>query len=158
MFSSLRQGSPLYILDKDALTLKVGTVESAPQVTFNQWIPNMPPQPMDVLVKFDNGTTSEFKQMQPNMSVAVYGNVLVAETRELMLQEVEQMIRQSQKQIESVPYHQKVIESCKGMMKSLSPMYAKEQATDEEIANMKADIGEIKKLLMKMSSPDSSKK
>lgn len=153
MFSSLRQGAPIYVLDKSTLTLKVGTVASATQPTFNQYLPSMPMQPMDITVKFDDGMSNEFKQVQPSLSVATYGNVVVAETRELMSQEVEQMARASKQQLDNVPYHQKVLEASKKMQEVLNPAYAREQQTDREIAELKSTIKELKDIILKKSSP-----
>ena len=172
MFSAVRQGSPIFVLDKDNLSLKIGTVASATQPTFgNQWIPNMPMQPMDISVKFDDGESMEFKQVQPNAAVAYYGKVTITETKELMVQEVEQMMRNAKSIIDSVPYNEQVLDSCNSMLTILSPSFAKEQQTDKDIASLKeninginsdisginSDIGEIKKMLLLMSSSKPSK-
>ena len=157
MFSALRQGATIYVLYKDNLSLKVGSVSTMTQPTFNQYLPNMPLQPMDVTVKFDDGTSNEFKQLQPNSSVATYGNVVVAETKELMMQEVEQMARSAKAQIDNMPYHQKVLEASRNMLAELNPAIAKEQQTEREIVKLKNDIGELKDLILKMSRSGSSK-
>lgn len=158
MFSSLRQGSTLYVLYKDDLKLKVGTVTSMTQPTFNQYLPNMPMQPIDAVVKFDDETSNEFKQLQPSLSVATYGNVVVAETKELMTQEVEQMARVSKSQIDNMPYHQRVLEETKRMLAMLNPAYAKEQQTEKELQFLKQEMAELKDLMRGMTTSSISPK
>lgn len=157
MFSALRQGSPLYVMDKSNLTLRVGSVVSVPQQTSYQFMPNLA-VPFNATVKFEDGSTSEFQQLQPNSSVAVYGNVVVTETREQMIQEVEQMVRQSKSVLDSVSYHEKVLSSCDDMMKVLSPAFAKEKDTEARLNLLEQGVGDIKKMLMSMSGNNSSGK
>ncbi len=159
MFSALRQGSPLYILDKGNLTLKVGNVESTTMPTGMNNLPWLQmQQPMDATVRYEDGTTNEFKQLQPNTAVAVYGNVVVTETKELMAQEVESMARQSKQVLDSTAYHQKVMEACEGMKALLSPQFAKEKETEMRLTSLEQGLGDIKELLVKMSGGVSSAK
>lgn len=151
MFGALRQGSTLYVMDKGNLTLNVGTVDSMTQPTFGnmQWMQTIPGQTIDVVIKMEDGTKSEFKQLQPNTAIATYGNVIVAETRELMAQEVENMQRQSKSVLDSVGYHQKVLTACDEMKAVLSPQFAKEKETDQRLKSLERGLGDIKELLTK---------
>ncbi len=154
MFNALRQGSPLYVMDKGNLTLKVGSVESVSQPTgFGNmpWMQGLPGQTIDVTVRFEDGSNCEFKQLQPNLASAVYGNVVVTETRELMAQEVDNMTRQSKAVIESVPYHNKVVASCDEMKALLSPQFAKEKETDKRLLTLERGMGDIKEVLDKIA-------
>lgn len=157
MFSSLRQGSPLYILDKSNLTLKVGSVISVPQQTSYQFMPNLM-VPFNATVKFEDGSQNEFQQLQPNSSVALYGNVVVAETKEQMMQEVDQMVRNSKSVLDSMEYHKKVLVACDDMMKVLSPAFAKEKDTEHRLDTLEQGLGDIKRMLQSMSGNSSSGK
>lgn len=147
MFGALRQGSMIYILEKqNVLGLKIGRIETTTQPTGYGMGPYGQPtfgQTLDITVKYDDGTTDEFKQLQANGSVAMYGNVVVAETRELMLQEIESMERESKKIIESIPYHEGVLKSVGEMKASLSPEYAKEVETDKRLVSLEQGLGSI---------------
>ena len=168
MFNALRQGSSIFVMDKGNLSLKVGVVDSVTQPTgYNSmpWLQNMPGQTIDVSVKFDDGTSNEFKQMQPNAATAVYGNVIVTETRELMAQEVENMARQSKAVLDTVDYHQKVLKECDGMLAKLSPSFAKEKETDarlnaleQSISQLNGGIINITDMLSKMQGTASASK
>lgn len=151
MFGALRQGSTLYVMDKGNLTLSVGTVETLTQPTFGnmQWMQQIPGQTMDVTAKMEDGTTTKFEKLQSNTAVAVIGNVVVTETKELMAQEVDAMMRQSKAVLESVGYHQKVLTACEDMKAVLSPQFAKEKETDQRLTSLERGLGDIKELLTK---------
>lgn len=168
MFGALRQGSIIYILDKqNALDLKVGSVVSTTQPTGYNMIPfaqNLPGQTIDIVVKYDDGTTNEFKQMQFGSSVAYYGNTIVTETKEQMMAEVDTIERNSQTVLDTIPYHRAVIDSIPGVRSVLSPSYAKEKQTDERLVSLEQGLGDIRKdqkdimdLLSKIASGASSK-
>lgn len=167
MFSALRQGSPIWVLDKSNLTLQLGSVASLTQPTgYNNmpWMQPLPGQTIDISVTMEDGTTSEFRQLQPNMSLAQYGNVLVAETSEIMAREIENLDRQSLSVIESVPFHNKARKSYDEMKKKLSPSYAKEKVTDDRLtkleqsnAQMAQGISSIQEMLVKMQGTTKQK-
>ncbi len=146
-------------MDKSNLTLKVGSVVTLPQQTSynNPYMASLM-IPFSATVKFDDGTQSEFQQLQPSSSVAVYGNVVVTETKEQMMQEVDQMLRQSKSVLDSIGYHKKVLTACDDMMKILSPAFAKEKNTEERLDSLEQGMGDIKKMLMSMSGNNSSNK
>lgn len=162
MFGALRQGSVIYVLDKqNGPTLRIGSVMSVTQPTgYNSmpWLQNMPGQTIDALVKFEDGTQEEYKQLQANLAIAVYGNVVVAETRELMTQEVDNMARNSKNLLDTVDYHKNVLVKCEEMMKRLSPSFAKDKETDERLTTLERGLGDIKQMLTEMSGRNSSVK
>lgn len=145
MFGALRQGSTIYVLDKqNRPSLKIGKVETTTQPTgYN--MPYVQPigQTFDIVVKYDDGRTDEFKQLQTQNSIAVYGNVVVAETRELMMQEIDAMERDSKRVLDSVPYHESVLQSVGEMKAVLSPEYAKEIETDKRLNTLEQGLGMI---------------
>lgn len=157
MFGALRQGSPLFVLDKqNGPTLKIGNIVSVTQPTgFNTmpWVQNMPGQTVDAVVRFEDGTQNEYQKLQTNLSVAVYGNTVVTETRELMQQEVESMARNAKAALETVDYNKGVLVACEDMMKKLSPSFAKERELEERLGSLELgfqDIKEIKSILAQM--------
>lgn len=158
MFGALRQGSAIYVLDKqNRPSLKIGRVESTTQPTGYNMIPYANPvsQTIDVVVKYDDGTTDEYKQMQTQSSVAVYGNVVITETRELMLQEIDTMAREARKVIESVKYHEGVLQSVNEIKVALSPEFAKEVETDKRLITLEKGQKAILDMLQKLNAPNS---
>src|SRR5574344_1424689 len=100
LFSGLRTNSIFYGLEKgEEPTLKIRQVVSVsnPQPKFPTYQPGQfTPQPMetvvDVTVKLPDGE-AEFKQLPSNGQIANSGDVVVSESREAMIAEVEAMLR-----------------------------------------------------------------
>lgn len=154
MFQTLKQGSPVWVMDKSNLTLQVGSVATVTLPTsYNslQWMPQlMQGQTIDISVTMEDGTQSEFKQLQPTMSVAQYGNVIICDTQECMAKEVDALDRQSQQVIDSVQYHQKARIAYEEMKKMLSPSYAKERDTDARLYALENCMGDIKSMMTEL--------
>lgn len=140
MFSSLRQGSTIYILEKtNEPVLKIGQVISISQPTYNSnYLMNG--STINISVKV-NDQTIDFQNIVSSLSVVSQNNVTIAETKELMSNEVDNMMQSSKNIIDSVSYHQKVVESCENILKELNPRFAKEKERDEDINNLKDKMG-----------------
>lgn len=140
MFSALRQGSVIYILEKsEKPILKVGQVESITQPN-NNFLMNG--ATVDINVKVGN-STMEFKNVPSNYSVTNYNNAIITETKELMSTEVDNMLQSSRSIVDSVSYHNNVIQACEEILKDLNPRFAKEKERDEDISNLKDKMGGI---------------
>ena len=140
MFSALRQGSVVYILDKgEHPSLKIGQVVSVTQPTYNNYMMNSG-STLDINAKVGN-ETFEFKNVPASQSVTTYNNVIITETKELMSNEVDNMLQTSKNIVDSVPYHESVIESCENILRDLNPRFAKEKERDEDINSLKTKIG-----------------
>lgn len=142
MFSALRQGSVIYILDKgESPKLKIGTVMSITQPNYNNnFLMNNSTMTINVKV---GEQTLEFKNVPSSQSVVNYNDVLITETKELMSQEVDNMLQSSKSIIDSVTYHESIIASCEDILKDLNPRFAREKERDEDILNLKSKIGGI---------------
>lgn len=142
MFSALRQGSVLYILEKgENPTLKIGQVTSVTQPNYNNNF-LMNGSTIDISVKAGN-ETMDFKNVPGSQSVTSYNNAIITETKELMSNEVDNMLQSSKNIVDSVSYHTNVISSCENILKELNPRFAKEKERDEDISNLKTKIGGI---------------
>lgn len=142
MFSLLRQNSPVYILDKGAEpSLKVGTViNTTPRIgTYQNAFSNT----IDIEVQVGD-TVSKFNQLPSNMSKTYYNNsIVVASEKEAMLTEVENFIKNSKQVLDSIPYHNKVVESGEKMLLELNPQIAKEKANEEKINKLEDKVSNI---------------
>ena len=88
MFSALRQGSVLYILEKgNNPTLKIGTVVGITYPT-NNFLMNG--STIDINVKVGD-QNMDFKNVPSSQSVTSYNNAIITETKELMSNEVDNM-------------------------------------------------------------------
>lgn len=156
MFQGLRQGSLLYVLDKSNLSLKIGEVTnvSNPKSKYGQAM--YPTQPfaqgettIDVQAKFGEEVRN-FEQLPSNLVVTSKNNLIVADNRDSMNIEVEAMIRASRVIIDSVPYHEKVLQSCDEMLRELNPQLAKEKEQEEKIGVLEEKMSGIESTLNQM--------
>lgn len=148
MFQALRQGSPFYVLQKgNEINLKVGRVESVslPQPKFSTYPPYSQESTVDIKVKVDDDML-EFNQVPGNLSIANFGtsNVVISESKDEMMREVDGMLQSSRQALASVEYHKKVMDACEGIVKQLNPAYAKEQERDETLSSLQNEVATIK--------------
>lgn len=151
MFSALRQGAQVYILEKgETPTLKIGQVVSVgqPKPRYNTTTPNAtfglnPELVVDVDVNV-NGDDYKFENLSSTATIATYGKAVISDNRDAMLQEVDNMRNSSQQIIDSLDYHKGVVDACGEMFKQLNPNYAKEQQRDDDISRLKSEMGELK--------------
>lgn len=150
MFSTLRQGAAIYIIDKGKNPqLKIGQVESvtAPQPRIN--LPNYTgmafnnDMTVDIKVKADDETL-DFQKIPISMSCVPIGDVVLCDNRDDALTTVDSFMRNSQNILDNIDYHKKVVEACDGMLVRLNPAYAKDKERDTAIDNMKKEMSEIK--------------
>lgn len=159
MFSGLRQGSTLYVLDKTAEPKVVtGYVQriSTPHPMYKTYNPavsfgtNMQTV-VDIVVKI-NDEEKEFVGIPSINVIHSYGDYVISETKESMIQEVDAMMQNSRNILDSVEQHEKNIEACEGILKQLNPVYAKEQLRDEAIDNISGRIDRMEDVLARLES------
>ena len=149
MFSALRQGSVVYILEKgENPVLKVGQVVSITQPNYGSNF-LMNGSTIDINVKVNN-QNMDFKNVPSSQSVANYNNAVITETKELMSNEVDNMLQSSRSIVDSVAYHNNIITSCESILKELNPRFAKEKERDEDINNLKDKMGGIESKMDKI--------
>ena len=151
MFSALRQGSVVYILEKgENPVLKVGQVVSITQPNYSSNF-LMNGSTIDINVKVNN-QNMDFKNVPASQSVVNYNNAVITETKELMSNEVDNMLQSSRSIVDSVAYHNNIITSCESILKELNPRFAKEKERDEDINNLKNKMGGIESKMDKILS------
>ena len=151
MFSALRQGSVVYILEKgENPVLKVGQVVSITQPNYSSNF-LMNGSTIDINVKVNN-QNMDFKNVPSSQSVANYNNAIITETKELMSNEVDNMLQSSRSIVDSVTYHNNIITSCESILKELNPRFAKEKELDEDITHLKDKMGGIESKMDKILS------
>lgn len=149
MFQANRQGNLFYILEKgESLKLKIGQVVgvSNPTPKYNTQFSIQPigqtELVVDIRVKVED-EIMEFKQLNASASIANSGNLIVSDNKEAMSSEVEGLLRTSRQIVESVPYHEKVIQDCDVMLRELNPQFAKEKEQEEKIGMLEERMGDI---------------
>ena len=149
MFSTLRQNSPIYILDKKGSpVLKKGVIESvSPQRSRTGTFYGQPlDMVVDIVVNVD-GTKEEFKNIPASLGIANDGNLVISESKEAMSTEVDSMLSISKQILESIDYHKDVIDKCEQILKDLNPQFAKDKLQEEKINSLEERIGGVENTL-----------
>lgn len=152
MFSALNIGSTVYVLCKEEKKPKlyVAQVTERTEPTANMNAPQpMYGQPMPRIMKIvakAGDTEFTFDNLDANAKFAVYSkeNTTISTNREDMCAEWMRIVGYSRQIIDSVPYHQSVIDADNEIQSILNPQYAKEQERDKEIGELKKEMSDIK--------------
>ena len=159
MFSGLRQGTMLYILDKSSEPkVVVGYVDNvtAPRPLYKTYNPAVSfgtnlQTVVDVVVKLDN-EKKEFVGLPSTNTVHSYGDYVLSETREGMIQEVDTMLQNSKNILSSVEQHETIVNACEKILKDLNPVYAKESERDQAIDSLTKQVDSMQSVLSRLES------
>lgn len=110
---------------------------------------------VDIQAKVE-GETTMMKEMPAMDSITESKDgTIVADNREAMLSEIENLARTSRQIVESAPLHEKLLAAYEGFTEELNPKLAKEREREERIAileermsGMDGKITDIHKLLL----------
>lgn len=174
-FNSLGQGSPFYVLRKSGQPrLLVGSVKdkSNPrpqyqgQVTPTAFTGANVQQVINLTVTID-GKDEVFVDIPCDVEIAARGNDTFSGCREAMLQAVDAMMQTSKQSLEMEDFHKAVLVEGEKMLDILNPRYAEEKkrdktigdlekrqvVTEEKLATLEKQNGEILDILRKLDSP-----
>lgn len=159
MFSGLRQGTALYVLDKSEEPKVVqGYVErvSIPHPLYQNYNPSVSfganlQTAVDIVVRIGNDR-KEFVGVPSTAVIHSYGDYVLSESKDSMIQEVNAMLANSRSIVANVDQHKSNIAACEKILKELSPVYAKEQERDEAIDNISGRMDHIEGILARLES------
>lgn len=157
MFSGLRQGTALYVLDKSKEPKVItGYVEriSAPHPMYPNYNPSVSfganlQTVVDVTVKLGDDK-KEFVGVPSTASIHSYGDYILSESKDGMIQEVTSMLENSKSIIANVEQHKSNVQACEKILKELNPVYAKEQERDEMIDNISSRMNRMEGILARL--------
>lgn len=164
MFSNLRIGTPLYVLHKSDPKLEIGEVifvsQPTPQfgTTYSAGYPMPAPKMLvDIKIKSTNGEV-DLQKLPADLSIADFGNgMVISESKEAILNEIDTLRKTSVRIIESVDTHKSIVEKCDGLLAELNPQIKQDmERTKEfdglkkEVGGLKSDLAELKGMLNKL--------
>lgn len=106
---------------------------------------------VDIVVKLDN-EKKEFVGIPSTNTVHSYGDFVISETREGMIQEVDAMLQNSKNVVASVNQHESNIRACENILKTLNPVYAKESERDEALDSLTKQVDNMQSVLTRLES------
>ena len=157
MFSGLRQGTSLYVLDKSQEPkVNMGYVErvSAPHPMYQSYNPNVSfganlQTAVDIVLKIGNDR-KEFVGIPSTAVIHSYGDYVLSESKDSMIQEVNAMLANSKSILANVEQHKSNITACENILKELNPVYAKEQERDEAIDSLTKQVNGMQDILARL--------
>lgn len=154
MFANIKQGSPIYVLSlHDDIKYNVCQIEQyKPSFSYNFNGGAL----VDITTTID-GVKKEFAGVQANSSVSVGPDYIIADSKDAIAQQIEQLYQTKKDIVDNYALYQKQTEQCKDLLQKLNPRFAKEQAIDDltgrvdsmqnEFVDMKQDVKRILDLL-----------
>lgn len=157
MFSGLRQGTALYVLDKSSEPKVVqGYVErvSIPHPMYPSYNPSVSfganlQTAVDITVKIGD-ERKEFVGVPSTSVIHSYGDYVLSESKDSMIQEVTAMLENSKSIVANVEQHKSNIAACEDILKQLNPVYAKEQERDQAIDKISGRMDRIEDILARL--------
>lgn len=157
MFSALRQGTTIYVLDKSKEpVVNTGFVEriSAPHPMYPSYNPSVSfganlQTAVDIVVKVGD-ERKEFVGVPSTSIIHSYGDYVLSESKDSMIQEVTTMLENSKSILANIEQHKSNIAACENILKELNPVYAKEQERDEAIDNISGRMNRIENILARL--------
>ena len=149
MFSTLRKGSSIYVLDRtDIPEVKVGYIDnvSMPRPMYPTYNPSVSlgtnmSQVVDMTVRIGDNT-KEFC-VPSTLSIHSYGDYTLSETKEGMISEVDQLLQTSKDILNSIDKHKANVNAYEDILKKLNPVYAKESERDSAISTLSSRVDGI---------------
>ena len=106
---------------------------------------------VDIVVKVDDDK-KEFVGVPSTATIHSYGDYVISESKDSMIDEVSAMMENSKSIISNVEQHKSNITACEKILKELNPVYAKEQERDEAIDNISGRMNRIEEALARLES------
>lgn len=153
MFQGLSQGATVSVLYRNTPKVVDGKV-----ISVNTHMPTYnPQQPMSIL----NGPVTDISVQVGNDTIPFAGlpangvvanfpekGLFISTDRSAIVREVEAMSTASKQILESIPAHQKMVSECEKLLMELNPDKKKEVEQARELADLKAQVSELNRLLL----------
>lgn len=148
-FKDIKQNYPVFILDKNELSIKQGKVVSVSFPHMDTGVPSYKvtaaQMVVDVTVEVDGKSAT---YIIPESSCITYANNLVLSTDKSSLSnEVEAMKNSAEQVLESVERNKMIVEKATSLLAELSPAYKEKQETEKRLSNVENSVSEIKNML-----------
>lgn len=158
MFQTLRKGATIYILDRTSTPeVNMGYVENVTlprpmYPTFNPSASLGTNMQMVVDLTVRVGDQKKEFSVPSNLSIHTYGDYTISENKEAMISEVDGLLQSSRDIINSVDKHKQDIQTYENILKTLNPVYAKEQERDSAIDKITQQVDSMQTVLNRLES------
>lgn len=145
-FKDIKQNYPVFILDKQELTVAQGRAVSVgfPRMEVN---PKSGKSEMVVDITIEaNGKTGNYA-IPENLSVTYAGNIVLATDQQGLSNEIESLQNAATQFFASESYQRRVLEEAPKLLAELNPIYKEKQETEKRFSAIESSIGELKDMM-----------
>lgn len=147
VFKDVKKDYPVYILDKNELTISQGKVLSIgfPRTDLLQRTNTTLPQTV-VDVTIQNGDKSATYTIPENLSITYAGDIVLSTDRESLTHEVEALKNRAEQILDSVDKQKQILEKANELLSELNPVFKEKKETDVRFSKIEESIQEIKEM------------
>ncbi len=142
MFKDLKQGYPVYILDKDKLLLTEGKVANVgfPRMDINATQPAMA-RGMVVDVTIEAGENTATYAMPDDKDITFAGNLILTTRKDLLSPEVEAVKNNAEKVLASVDELKEKLKQADALLAELNPVFKEKAENEKRFSSIESAIG-----------------
>lgn len=151
LFKDIKHDYPVYILDKQELTISQGKVLSVsfPRIDVTHSPQNIGCTQMVVDVTIENNGKSATYTIPEGLSITYAGNIVLSTDKVGLSGEIEAMKNSAQQILNSVDKQKEILVKADQLLSELNPVYKEKQETDQRFANIENSISEMKDMFSK---------
>lgn len=138
VFRDLKQNYPLFILNKEQLSVTSAKVSS---ISLPRFDANVKQTVVDVGIEYD-GKSGTYV-LPETQSISSNGNIVISTDQEGLSREVEAMKNAAEQVIASVPHQEEIIKKASSLLSELNPSYRKEVEINERFNKIETSISEM---------------
>ena len=144
LFKDIKQNYPVYILDKQDLSVIQGkaTSVSFPRMDMNPKI-GKTEMVVDVTIEV-NGKTGTYT-IPENLSVTYAGNLVLSTDKQGLSGEIESMKNNAEQILASVDRQKEILNKASSLLAELNPVYREKQETEKRFGVIETQVSEVKK-------------
>lgn len=151
LFKDIKQNYPVYILNKQDLSLTQGKAVQVPfpRIEMNQKT-GKTEMVIDVTIEA-NGKTATYV-IPENLSVTYAGNLILSTDKMGLASEIEAMKNTAEQVLASVDHHKEVLKKASSLLAELNPVYKEKQETEQRFGKIEKSINGMEELMKKQQS------
>lgn len=154
VFKDIRQGYPIYVLDKTDGEIKAttGKVTAVSQPRFPQMQPGSQSQTLGMVVDvtIENEGTARTYEIPESSSVVNAGNIVLSVDKEGILREVRAIKARSEQAIKDIAKHNKNIEDCEKVMIEWDTSFADKKENEARFAGIENEMKDLRGVITKL--------
>lgn len=157
MFKDIKQNYPVYILNKQDLSVVQGKVVAttfphvdmnAQKVTPTSISPtNSLSNQMVVDVTIEAGGKTATYTIPESLSITYAGNIVLSTDREGIAREVEALKSSAEQVLLSVEKQKEIVEKTTALLAELNPVYKEKKENEERFTKIESSVAEMKTML-----------